>query len=47
MKTEIYLERPLLNGIIRQSNITGFFNVNDVLKSTKQAIRIGIQKAIE
>ena len=31
MKTEVYLERPLLDGIIRQSNKTGFFNVNDLL----------------
>jgi hypothetical protein len=31
MKTEVYLERKLLNGIIRQSNITEFFSINDLL----------------
>lgn len=31
MKTEVFLQRQLLGGNIRQSNITGFFNVNDLL----------------
>jgi len=31
MTTEVFLERPLLNGIIRQSNQTGFFSINDLL----------------
>ena len=31
MKTEVFIERPLLGGIIRQSNQTNFFSVNDLL----------------
>jgi hypothetical protein len=31
MTTEVFLERPLLNGMIRQSSKTSFFSVNDLL----------------
>jgi hypothetical protein len=31
MTTEVFLQRPLLHGTIRQSNQTGFFSVNDLL----------------
>lgn len=31
MKTEIFIERPLLSGIIRQSNQTEYLNVNDLM----------------
>jgi len=31
MTTEMFLQRPLLNGTIRQSNQTGFFSINDLL----------------
>lgn len=31
MKTEVYLERSLLNGTIRQSNQTGYLSINDLL----------------
>jgi hypothetical protein len=31
MKTEVFLERKLLNGTIRQSNLTEFLSVNDLL----------------
>lgn len=31
MKTDVYLQRNLLNGTVRQSNQTGFFSVNDML----------------
>ena len=31
MKTEVFLQRDLLSGKLRQSNQTGFFSVNDLL----------------
>lgn len=31
MKTEVFLERQLLNGVIRQSSKNGFFSVKDLL----------------
>jgi hypothetical protein len=31
MKTEVCIERPLLNGLIRQSNLTEYLSVNDLL----------------
>ena len=31
MKTEVYLQRTLKNGIIRQSNQTGYLSINDLL----------------
>jgi len=31
MKTEVFLKRSLLNGTIRQSSVTEFFSINDLL----------------
>lgn len=31
MKTEVFLERKFLDGHVKQSNVTGFFSVNDLL----------------